>query len=842
MTLTEFIQEHVLLPRLSKVGSLVVYDPAGHYYDVCNGMADDKILFVDASKSSIESRIAAMQGLSDVVDRQLTGVLVYIPTKAPQSDEQRQADPFASVVVAGAIFPDGDGDSFESLCLKAKPDHASAIRSLFEQNQTPSFAVIDAVGGGLGWPNLRATLAVESARDILFALLAPSDTQQASLKKTDAWVTEASDLLRSSIGLSLKTRGKTWESIASELWRFVLFSEFVFDLPVLSELPVSLAEVPHAEIDTKPLIEDLCDRLRNDRRTQSVYIDFAEDIEIELDLINLFAGCSNLGCRDTFPFEERTFLANAIQSVLRNDIDGVREIMARHEQSVWTGKGESRAQWDLIRAATELLQTCDDMDSQLHDNSRNLDALLAFYVSSLREADRLHREFEQSVSDYDWQDIKSIMTPIKQEVRKKYGKLVEKVQLIFTRHIEQTGWPIAGHLSNADVFDRIVAPKLLKNGHKVAYFMIDALRYELGVALEHQLSEDGQVELQVAMANLPSITPVGMASLLPGARQNLYLKKDGQTLLPMLGEHAVDTVSKRMEVFRRKYGQRFEEGRLEDFVRDRLNFSKETDLLILRAVEIDSHFENHPDTAPTEITSALQRIRVAIHKLKNLGFNEVVIVTDHGFFMNTHAGAGDVCSKPVGNWIGVHDRCVLGDGDGDGNHLVMAADKMGIRGDFAKFAAPYSLAAYRKGLLYYHGGISLQECVVPVITVQLKVANQPTLHKASVTMNYKNGAKYITTRMPVIELSVDTADMFSTDNSVEVLLEAHNSKGEVIGEAKAGGLVNPATGTLSLKPGDKVQVTLRMHMEFEGKFKIKALNPTTYAVYCQLELATDYAV
>ena len=210
--------------------------------------------------------------------------------------------------------------------------------------------------------------------------------------------------------------------------------------------------------------------------------------------------------------------------------------------------------------------------------------------------------------------------------------------------------------------------------------------------------------------------------------------------------------------------------------------------------------------------------------------------------MNTHAGAGDVCSKPAGNWIGIHDRCALGDGAGDSNHLVVSAEKMGIRGDFAKFATPHSLAAYRSGLLYYHGGISLQECVVPVITMQLKASNQPTLHKASVAMSYKNGSKAITTRMPVIDLAVETADMFSTENEFEILLEAHDSKGEVVGEAKAGGAVNPATGTLSLKPGDKVQVTIKMQMDFEGKFKIKALHPTTYTMYCQLDLATDYAV
>ena len=36
--------------------------------------------------------------------------------------------------------------------------------------------------------------------------------------------------------------------------------------------------------------------------------------------------------------------------------------------------------------------------------------------------------------------------------------------------------------------------------------MVDALRYELGVALEKLLAEDGPVELQAAYAQLPTIT------------------------------------------------------------------------------------------------------------------------------------------------------------------------------------------------------------------------------------------------------------------------------------------------------------------------------------------------
>jgi hypothetical protein len=61
----------------------------------------------------------------------------------------------------------------EPVCLRAKPDHATEIHKVFGGALAlPTFAVIDAIGGGVSWPQLRATLKVESAREILAVLLA----------------------------------------------------------------------------------------------------------------------------------------------------------------------------------------------------------------------------------------------------------------------------------------------------------------------------------------------------------------------------------------------------------------------------------------------------------------------------------------------------------------------------------------------------------------------------------------------------------------------------------------------------------------------------------------------
>ncbi|HAR32948.1 MAG TPA: PglZ domain-containing protein, partial [Desulfobacter sp.] len=798
---------------------------------------------VDAGISSITSRAEAIEALSALGRNEIEQLLIYVPATKPIEDEEKQKDPFALYPACGAVFPDGDGDTYLSICLKAKPDHATQVRAVFAENANPGFAVIDAIGGGFSWPNLRALLSVESTRDILFALLSPSEAQQKAIKGNDAWVGEVKDLLKVSMGLDLKTKGKSWSSIADELWRYLLFSEFIFDLP--ESLPESLSNVPHAPEAARPLIEDLCERLRNDRRTQNVYVQRAESIESKSEGLNLVEACGHikdLGVKDTFPFEERTFLKNAISSLLEDNIDQAREIISNHAASVWNGKGESQAQWDFLRSAVTLIECCRDNDRALQDHGKSMDALIDFYISRFREVDQRHREFEQAVSDYVWQDIQGIFTPVQAFVRKQYGILIGKVQSLFTKHFQQTGWPVTGRMSNTEVFDKMVAPQLEISGRKIAFIMVDTLRYELGVELEKQLSEETQARITPALVQLPSITPVGMAGLLPGASADFKLIKTDAGFAPQVTGSVVANVTQRMDFIKKKYGSRFQETRLEEFVRKRFDISPDTDLLVLRSVEIDAHFENNPETAPTEITNALKRIRVAVHKLREAGFEEVVIATDHGFFMNTHAGPGDTCQKLPGEWVNIHDRALLGDGQADAMHFCVEAEKAGIQSDYKCFAGPLSMAAYRDRLLYYHGGCSLQECVVPVIQLQLKQSTSFEEKEVSIELNYKNGAKRITTRLPVIDVQAISQSLFSPDKEFEILLEAHDKKGNVVGEAKPGGPVNPATRSIMLQAGGKEKVAIKMSMEFEGRFKIKALNPTTMTAYDQLDLETDYTV
>ncbi len=819
---------------------LVVYDPDHRYRDLCQELARPDLQVIDATESSIESREAALAALQAIgqTNPQLKGLLIYVPAPAPLTDEEKQVDPFALYGECGAVFPHGDGDEYLALCLKFKADHATEIRRVFDQDPNPGFAVIDAIGSGSSWPQLQTVLGVESARNLLFALLAPSPAQSQALKQDAVWVAEAKSLFATTLGLTLLTRANSWEPISDELWRFLLFSEFVFDLP--DALPASLSNVPRARLEARPLVEDICDRLRNDQRTQALYIERAETIEQELKLPAACQAIEDLGKRDTFPFEERTFFARAVTALQQDEVDTIRQILANHAESVWVSRGENQAQWQLLQAAVRLVEACADAERQLPDHVRSQETLLDFYTSRLRDVDRLQREFEQAAGDIF--DLDDAMQTVLKQARSAYGKLSNAAQDLFIRHLEKQGWPPAGRLANADLFDRIVAPKLQVSGRRVALFLIDALRYELGVELHKELTGEGQIELQAAFAALPSATPVGMAGLLPGAGQKLQLTRKQNKMVPALAGQALASVTQRLDILRQQYGQRFADSPLATYARGQFKLPDGVELLVLRSNEMDNDFESNPEAALGLISRTFQQIRAALRQLHKAGFQEAIIATDHGFYLNPDLEAGDVCAKPSGQWVNIHHRLLLGDGSADSGNFVLPAENLGIRGDFNQVAGPRAMVAYRAGQVYFHGGASLQETVVPVITIRLKEAEKTAVQAPMVTLTYKRGKTRITTRLPVFEIEAIAGDLFTLETDIEVLLEAHDAQGNVVGEAKPGEAVNPATRTITLYPQKPVKVTLKMNRDFEGEFTAYVLDPTTLGIYDHQKMKTDYTV
>jgi hypothetical protein len=156
-------------------------------------------------------------------------------------------------------------------------------------------------------------------------------------------------------------------------------------------------------------------------------------------------------------------------------------------------------------------------------------------------------------------------------------------------------------------------------------------------------------------------------------------------------------------------------------------------------------------------------------------------------------------------------------------------------------AFPRGLATFVAGTSYFHGGISPQECIIPVISVKLKKAEPAnSATRIDITLTYRGATSgKITALVPTFELSYPAADLFGPA-SIRLLLIARDSAGRQIGTAATSKSVDPATGLVELSRGAAIKVPLRINEGFEGYFTVAATDPSTGATLSSIRLQTDF--
>lgn len=836
MKIQKFISQY-LQKRLDAHKSLVIYDPDGLYRDIVMALSGDRITVVDSSASTIVGRETALDvwcrmGQADDENMRLA---VYLPIKRPPADQDRRKNPYQIFALGGGEFPESDGEVYQALCRQAAPELAIQIDRLFADG-SPDFETINnLIAGGANWPKLKTLLKAESPVEILVAIISPSKDQEKSLKGDAAWLPEFKQFLKTTLGITLKTKSSKFTAINQELWRLVLFSEFVFDLP--GNLPDSLKDVPRAANTYINLINTVCDVLRDSEKHQVTYMKMADQAADDFNLEKHMAGIANLGVRDTFAFEERNYLKVFVDAISKGELDLALEAITNRTRSIWVRFISERQQlWTIANRALELIRTAQDLKTALNGLKQDLEPIVDFYCDHFRRLDRCHREFEQSVADV-FGEL-DVLEPAVELVRKRYLKTAEFLQSMFIAAVKAEGWPVSGRIRNSEVFDRFVAP-WLKERKKVAYFLVDALRYELAVELENELSTSFRTQITPVCAHLPTVTTVGMAALMPEANGSIQLVWEKEDLYPYVKGQKVLVPKDRYEYVCKHFGDRCHMRDLDELVsKPKIRFPETTQLLIVKTTDIDKIGEIHPLEARRMIPGLVRKIITGVNRVQNKGFNQVVIATDHGFVLLDEQQAGDTVGKPPGEWVMVKDRCLLGKGSSGEGVLVFNKSEVGIQGDFEDYVVPRSFGTFKKGQPYFHGGLSLQECILPVISVDFGTKKAERFSTSiDISLSYKGASTdKITTRRPMIEIS-----MFSTmfGEIAEFQLEAYSQDG-IVGEVAASPHVNAATNLVEIQPSQAIKVPLKMDDDFHGSFEVRAIDPVTQVNYATLKLKTDY--
>lgn len=837
MKIEDYIRD-TLRERLAKAESLVLYDPQRRFHGPALGLASDICTVVDTSASSILGREAATAawlalGRADKGTRQ---VLIYVPRAKPLTDPARQQDPFAVFAIGGAEFPHGEGDTYLSLCLAAKPDHESRVYALFDGGAAPSFETVDALDLGTSWPKLRTLLEVESPREILVGLLSPTARQQTALGADKDWVAEYRQFAQAALGLESHLQVGVLEDVREELGRFVLFSEFVFDLQ--EPLPDALATVPRADPHRRALVYGVCEHLRDARTHQDDYIALANGVSAQLDLPARTAGLKEFGERDTFLFEERAHLKRCALAAQTGDYTTARTSIDQRRRSIWVQADARGATWVIADRGVALLQAVSDLDGELATVPKGLASLIHFYVDRGRRADTLHRHFERTVHDAcgEVEGLEALVDL----ARRRHRAFTDVVQKRLLQAVREEGWPVAGFTRHTQVFDQHVAPALTQ-GRKVALLMVDALRYELAAEFIGKLPDGMKVTLGPALGQMPSITAVGMAALLPAADGKLRLVAENGELVPSVNGKRVSNPAERIEYVRGIYGDRVTAVALDDLLktpRYRPKLAETVHLLLVKSTDIDTAGEHLAGAALGLMGNVLERFLRALKVLQEMGFDQAVFAADHGFLLLGVQPPGDKVEKPQGQWPLSKVRCLVGTGAAGNGVLCLRKQDLGVHGDLEHLAVPDSLGAFTTGQTFMHSGLSLPEGLIPVVTVELGKASPADRSATQVRLQYRGGkTDRITTRRPMIEVVLFQQDLLA--GTLRFSLEAKAGK-KLVGQAAASTNVEPATGLVVIEPGAAVKVPLRMDEAFEGAFTVTAVDPVTQVTYDSLKLTTDY--
>lgn len=312
-------------------------------------------------------------------------------------------------------------------------------------------------------------------------------------------------------------------------------------------------------------------------------------------------------------------------------------------------------------------------------------------------------------------------------------------------------WEAAPVVSQPQFFPRFVRPYLERKS-KVCVLISDGFRYEVGEELQSLIRREDRfdAELVPALACLPSYTQLGMASLLP--HQTLQLDEYGS------GEALVDGINATGSINRARILAQTVAASTVVLAKDVLAMGKDESRALIRDHDVVYVYHNlvdkTGDTRDTEervfgaAEETLDELLRVIKKLANANASNLLVTADHGFiYQNQPLQDSDfVSTEPEGSEVLYTDRrFVLGRGLRESaSFKTFQPEQLGLAGTL-QVQIPKSIARIRlkgSGSRYVHGGATLQEVVIPVISVNKK--RQSDVGKVEVEL-IGGGGKTITT-------------------------------------------------------------------------------------------------
>ncbi|MBM2813058.1 MAG: hypothetical protein HW416_3817 [Chloroflexi bacterium] len=514
-----------------------------------------------------------------------------------------------------------------------------------------------------------------SGNDGLLAAWLSSDERDAEIDAREA-AGELVKLMRSRLGLAL-VDGTLLTKLRAITLRYVLAGEFRSDLSCPP--PASLAGVPSpATKDEVAAVRELARRMRSD--FAEAYQPLADRVEDELGLRNARMPAEHLGAIDTFRFEEAMLLAHCHELVTAREFEQAIRLIGGREHSFWLDRAVGRkAQWEACRRMAELGLAATSVRAEVKKANGDPSKWVEAYAvtGGWHRLDYAQRRLEAWVAKLDDEPDERSLAVVRRAYEDCCGQMAEG----FTKALVRGNWVVAKPMPQTRVYIDVVAER----PKPVAYFLVDAMRFEMGAELAGRLPDGAEVSLRSAVAALPSITPIGMAALQPAASSSFSVVQQGGKLGARIDDAFLPDV-----VARRKFAAS-RVPKLVDLTLDELlslqpsKCSKKVEgapLVIVRSQEIDHAGEaGFAFQARQIMDTVIDNVARSIRKLSAAGIEHFVVAADHGhlFFASDRDESMRVDS-PGGDEVDLHRRCWIGRGGSTPTNCVrVSASALGGR-------------------------------------------------------------------------------------------------------------------------------------------------------------------
>jgi PglZ domain len=539
------------------------------------------------------------------------------------------------------------------------------------------------------------------------------------------------------------------------------------------------------------------------------YVIVANKVEQELALDQLELPVEPLKENETFLCVERALLVHVENELLKAATAAILKRTEYRLSKFWADvKPEIQARWALISSAAEVLIEADRVSKALKFAPTTVPALVKAYADDDEPwclLDMHHRHMESRKYNFDFavsndhDGLDKLITKAEQ----RYTEVGSGLAKQFITHFQRAKHPIKGMLRQRDIFEKLVKPHLGEG--KVAYVWVDALRFEMARELCRLLKDDFKLEIQPAIGTMPTITEIGMAALLPKANESAKVVGVGGGKLALeVGGKVIKDRKDRVAFLKETAGVPVFDAKLEDLLPKPAKKVKDgiqnAQLILITSQEIDELCEaDNIAQARLQMDGVLSHLRRGVRVLADHGIKTIILVADHGHLFADEIGEDMKIEAPGGKGEDLHRRVWVGvGGNSEPSYLRTSLTSLGVDSEF-DIATPWTFAVFKSkggGRAYFHGGLSPQELIVPVVVMHSAMKSIPP--STGIQWTLTPGTAKLATRFFSVQIAGNQTSLFGFEPP-KVRIELRANKKCVSMPVSASYGFEDATGEVKLR-------------------------------------------